>query len=475
MLEITVAGIVHPRSCCLARLPCIRASVICIQYNLWIFHAEQLASFMDELESSGLLADTTGEAIPERSASMAPAASDNPVEQLPSAAEAEQPSVPDLAEEGGPDAKAEELAEEEASGPAEQRVLGELEGMPGWSEVMDMATKKVYFWCISTNEVAWSPPSEARPRTEQQAADAAAAAGTSSDTAATDAEAAPGAEPEAGLGAGPRSASHEAMEEGQILGSNEGRVEGQVAADGVVTAQPPAPERPSDEVQQRLEGLVGSLRSAAEKLSPFIPHLLRLAIEAEVRLADWQALAGAQSEAAASATAAAAAAPGTATVKPTVPSGGGMTWRDYEGYLEQQLGRLLGELPAALEEARLLSEGSEQAPEEGELVPQKEPEAAQPPLPPQEDEDMEIEPPGVGPEPAVSMPEPAASVQPPVAAVAARGFYAPVPSLPYALYPYHAFYGTGHGSVLALNISSGVGLSSPVHGPLLPPGSCPAG
>lgn len=46
----------------------------------------------------------------------------------------------------------------------EQRELGELKGAAGWSEVMDMGTRKVYFWHRDTNEVAWDPPPGSTPR-----------------------------------------------------------------------------------------------------------------------------------------------------------------------------------------------------------------------------------------------------------------------------------------------------------------------
>ena len=49
-------------------------------------------------------------------------------------------------------------------GPAEQRVLGQLEGAEDWSEVMDMASQEVYFWNSVTNEVVWHAPAGSKPR-----------------------------------------------------------------------------------------------------------------------------------------------------------------------------------------------------------------------------------------------------------------------------------------------------------------------
>ena len=49
-------------------------------------------------------------------------------------------------------------------GPAEQRVLGHLEGAEDWSEVMDMASREVYFWNSITNQVVWDAPAGSKPR-----------------------------------------------------------------------------------------------------------------------------------------------------------------------------------------------------------------------------------------------------------------------------------------------------------------------
>lgn len=49
-------------------------------------------------------------------------------------------------------------------GPAEQRVLGQLEGAEDWSEVMDMASREVYYWNSITNEVVWEAPAGSKPR-----------------------------------------------------------------------------------------------------------------------------------------------------------------------------------------------------------------------------------------------------------------------------------------------------------------------
>lgn len=43
-------------------------------------------------------------------------------------------------------------------------MLGDLEGAPGWKEVMDMGSGQVYFWDSATNSVAWDPPDGSAPR-----------------------------------------------------------------------------------------------------------------------------------------------------------------------------------------------------------------------------------------------------------------------------------------------------------------------
>ena len=48
--------------------------------------------------------------------------------------------------------------------PVEQQELGDLEGAPGWAEVLDMACGKVYFWQRDTGQVAWDPPPHSTPR-----------------------------------------------------------------------------------------------------------------------------------------------------------------------------------------------------------------------------------------------------------------------------------------------------------------------
>jgi hypothetical protein len=168
----------------------------------------QLASFMEELESSGLLKGEPATGEPAEK----PAGADEPAQSAAAAAVPEAvsandnseggastpapmllphvdsggaPDVEDVAtpststaqepdREGGageqPEGAGQQGAGEQAEEPeqAEQRVLGALGGCPGWHEVMDMGSGKVYFWDEASDEVAWDPPPGAQPRTALQ-------------------------------------------------------------------------------------------------------------------------------------------------------------------------------------------------------------------------------------------------------------------------------------------------------------------
>ena len=157
----------------------------------------QYASFMGELQSSGLLKDGADASEDPAAAAAAPLVETEPVakveavEAAPTAGGASSPQadtdagvklaanaspVPQPAGQGSdltPDlmtvaaSPASTLCANSAMGvaaAAEQRVLGVLEGAAEWSEVMDMASGQVYFWNSATNEVAWDPPQGSMPR-----------------------------------------------------------------------------------------------------------------------------------------------------------------------------------------------------------------------------------------------------------------------------------------------------------------------
>uniref|UniRef100_A0A061QH10 Ww domain-containing isoform 1 n=1 Tax=Tetraselmis sp. GSL018 TaxID=582737 RepID=A0A061QH10_9CHLO len=94
---------------------------------------DKVASFIEELESDGLLREDE-------------------------ATEGEQEAQPGAAAE---------------SGGGEQRVLGPLDGHPDWRRVLDTGSGSVYFWNQSSNEVVWDNPLgsasvEAAPPEEQR-------------------------------------------------------------------------------------------------------------------------------------------------------------------------------------------------------------------------------------------------------------------------------------------------------------------
>ena len=141
------------------------------------------------------------------------------------------------------------------------QVIGELEGAPGWHEVMDMASGKVYFWESSTNGVAWEPPQGSRPRST--------------------------------------SLQHE-----QELQAQRDTADASAATRSAHTASmdPAGPTHPAtsaavpemDAGIKRLgRGLVAELAEALlARMGPHaIPDLLRLAVQAEICLQDYKAVA----------------------------------------------------------------------------------------------------------------------------------------------------------------------------------------
>ena len=124
------------------------------QYNAWV--PLQLANFMEELESSGLLKEDSAmderDRQPSDSAALSPtilAATSTPMDRnrssLPAAAAAA--SAQHGREVEGHEALSLGVCQSRLPAQdgeaAEQRVLGSLTGCPGWHEVMDMAGGKV--------------------------------------------------------------------------------------------------------------------------------------------------------------------------------------------------------------------------------------------------------------------------------------------------------------------------------------------
>lgn len=145
----------------------------------------QVASFLGELEASGLLTDTdeppsssiAGNDTSTTTSAAAAAAVPAAVQAAPSAKQPDATAAPIAGHTSeSVQQTSSDTAQASSSQPAQQRVLGGLEGTAGqqWFEVMDMASRKVYFWNASSNEVLWSPPSGAKPRSTDEAAAAAA-------------------------------------------------------------------------------------------------------------------------------------------------------------------------------------------------------------------------------------------------------------------------------------------------------------
>lgn len=120
----------------------------------------QLANFMSQLESSGLLGDgsepTAGPAGPGDASGVAAASGVAGQAAQPSsaAALAAGPSDTALGEgASGPDAGGDAAPEE-----AEQKVLGYLAQAPNWSKVLDTGGGGIYYWNLATGNVEWEVP-----------------------------------------------------------------------------------------------------------------------------------------------------------------------------------------------------------------------------------------------------------------------------------------------------------------------------
>ena len=126
----------------------------------------QLADFLSELESSGLLKDDEHEQ-PQEQQGQQQGQQGQGGEQA-AAADSQQQQQQQQGGGGGGAASA------ASSGPAEQKVLGSVDGPAGWFLVLDTASRQQYFWHQATNEVAWTAPAGATlPAATAAAAEAA--------------------------------------------------------------------------------------------------------------------------------------------------------------------------------------------------------------------------------------------------------------------------------------------------------------
>ena len=213
---------------------------------------------------------------------------------------------------------------------------------------MDMATGKVYFWDSITDEVAWEPPTNTQPRSKQATADTFAAhicatsnaPGTSQSatlTSAVSTAAAAVADKDtqmndaAPAGASVSSESSEELadtstaEFGEQIDPNQEEGEVDEAADRPVIAtqaaaarlalanndlaatalhhmaptdtlasQAGSPRLPSADVAALGQQTAAQVQAALHRLCQGVPQLVRLAVEADIRLQDWQMFAAKQ-------------------------------------------------------------------------------------------------------------------------------------------------------------------------------------
>ncbi|CAD7703658.1 unnamed protein product [Ostreobium quekettii] len=252
---------------------------------------KELASFMEELETSGLLGDEEDVAPAEVAEKAAPAAAE-------------------VAAETGDE-------EPSSTGAGEQRIIGKVEGTEDWHKVLDTASGKMYYWNLATNEVAWEPPPEATvdppDRPDREVLGEAGVAedaqgleqegmGTGANLTGGDAEnvmednvagsdgsgeaggqdASSGSDGARGEGCDPLSDGHGDSADG---GVEEGVEEGEVSVAAPCVS-------PSQEVWQRLSDAAERTRLAAGAALDSVPAAVRRALQAQIRFEDYAYLSG---------------------------------------------------------------------------------------------------------------------------------------------------------------------------------------
>ena len=249
---------------------------------------------------------------------------------------------------------------------------------------MDMASGKVYFWDSATDEVAWEAPPGTQPRSKHDNAATFAAhvspvdtstAGTTgvasgsadraSDPSATgsDGVQSPDAADTAAAAASEKQvASTSDGSPGQTgpLSDDEDREDGQLAEVG--SASPPSaveqpsqlakPPPPDPQLGVLGQQVVDQIRQSTHRLCRNIPQLVRLAVEAEIRLQDWQMFSTKQQHAVDSSQAQAA-----------------VSWTDVQDHLLWRWQSITAALPAAEQEAQQLHTRMDQEFEAGEMPP----------------------------------------------------------------------------------------------------------
>ena len=243
---------------------------------------------------------------------------------------------------------------------------------------MDMGSGQVYFWEHDTDEVAWEPPPGGKPRSKQANAVTFAAHSSPADppiSLATpdmpgaDAAAVPAhsngdvevhAESDSrqmGQTDGPDAASEGSSEHADQRSSEE-KEDGQLAEVGSAQASAPAAalseilDAPDTQVGVSGQQTCDELRQATHRLCCNVPQLVRLAIEAEIRLQDWRMFSSKQQRA----------------VDQSLPQRA-LSWTDFQDHMQWRWQSIQAALPGALVEAEQLHQRMDQELEAGEMPP----------------------------------------------------------------------------------------------------------
>ena len=257
---------------------------------------------------------------------------------------------------------------------------------------MDMASGKVYFWDSATDEVAWEAPPGAQPRSKHDnaatfaahlapaatpTADIAGMAGTAG-TAGPASGSADGPSATASSGGGAQApdaaaAAAAVADDKQGVTASDGSPaktgpasEGDDHEDGQLAevrsaGSPPAveeppqlktPPPPDPQLGELGQQVVNQLRQLTHRLCRNIPQLVRLAVEAELRLQDWHMFSTKQQQAVEASQAQAA-----------------VSWTDVQDHLRWRWQSITAALPTAVEEAQQLHTRMDQELEAGEMPP----------------------------------------------------------------------------------------------------------
>jgi len=255
-------------------------------------------------------------------------------------------------------------------------------------QVMDMGSGQVYFWEHDTDEVAWEPPPGGKPRSKQANAVTFAAHSSPADPPislatpdmpAADAAAEPAhangdvevhAESDSrqmGQTDGPDAGNmHERQQGSASEGSSEHadqrsskeKEDGQLAEVGSAQASAPAAasseqlDAPDTQVGVSGQQTCDELRQATHRLCCNVPQLVRLAVEAEIRLQDWGMFSSKQQRA----------------VDESLPQGA-LSWTDFQDHMQWRWQSIQAALPGALAEAEQLHQRMDQELEAGEMPP----------------------------------------------------------------------------------------------------------